>query len=326
MPPRGVLLAACLLLLCAAFCLPSPALGSSLLLGSGGFVLSRPLLLQGADVGAVLSALQADVAELKLKNAQLQGDLTVATQQITELQGTVAELQDTVTTQGVQLTDLNARLSAAESLSGSPTSALYTTVTGLQSNVSAHGTRLTTAEGGLSDLAIRVAAAENLDGVPTLLTDTVKAMRDLTGNSTLVTTVLGLRDGTGNSTLVTTLTNLRNGTDSSSALIQSLPCYGESANNTWKVYYTSQSPALRIDVSMAACGFSTPPQHVSASLYGNNKQFMTVGASSVYLLTATSFRVYILPLVVTDGNILNMTRTPEDVAALNWRINWMATR
>jgi len=477
LPPRGFFLAACaLLLLCAASYLATPALGSPLLVGGGGFVLERPLLLQGQDVGAALSSMQQalstvqqalmttqaalqmaqdDIAELKRRNVQLQGNLTAANMQITELQGSVAELQDTVTTQGGRLsqaeagidaleaaqsvmngtlaehgtrlvsaesnvagldarlataesnlTGLGTRLAAVESLglpstpltetliqvrdltSGTPlyaavnnlrtlvagtaltdavigmrdlsatSSALYaainnmstltagttltdtiiqvrdlapgtplcTAVTGLQTTVSAQDTRLIAAEGGLTNLTTRVSAAENLDGVPTLLTETVKAMRDLIGDSTLVTTVLGLRDKTGNSTLVTTLTNLRDGTDNSSALIRSLPCYGESAYNTWQPYNTSDK-GLFIDVSMSACGFSTSPRHVSTSLFGSSRHWVTFGPSSIYFVTATSFRVYILPVTAgIGGNITKQEYTPEEVAGWRWRINWMATR
>jgi len=139
--PRAFLLVVCVLVLCAALCLPAPASGSSLLLGSSGFVLSRPLLLQGADVGAVLSALQADVAELKLQNAQLQGDLAVAKQQITELQGSVVELQDTVTTQGGRLSQAEAgidTLEAAQSV--------------MNGTLAEHGTRLVIAESNVAGL------------------------------------------------------------------------------------------------------------------------------------------------------------------------------
>jgi len=75
MAPRAVLLAVCVLLLAAVSYAPTVALGSSLLMGGAGFVMERPLLLQGVDVGAVLSTVQAalqtaqeDIAELKLKN------------------------------------------------------------------------------------------------------------------------------------------------------------------------------------------------------------------------------------------------------------------
>jgi len=64
-----------MLLLAAVSYVPTFAFGSSLLLGGGGFVLSRPLLLQGVDVGVALSAMQDDIAALKLKNAQLQDEL-----------------------------------------------------------------------------------------------------------------------------------------------------------------------------------------------------------------------------------------------------------
>jgi len=458
MAPRVLLAAVCVLFLAAMPNLSTPACGSSLLLGGGGFVLSRPLLLQGVDVGAALSDMQEalstvqdtllttqqvlqttqaalqtaqdDIAELKLENAQLQGNLTAAAVQISELQRSDAKhtsglalhaaqldsleqfqgraetalsvLNGTVTEHGTRLataesdltgldvrlttaetlglpstpltetlaavrdlsagtplytavnnlrtltpgtmltdtliqvrdlnagtplytavTDQNTRLTAAESLSGVPSSALYTAVTGLQSTVSGQGTRLTAAEGGLTDLTTRVAAAENLNGTATTLTTTVLALRDLTGGSTLVTTVTGLRDNSGSSALVTTLGSLRNKTDTGSVLIRSLPCYGETDPSSWEEYPTT---SVFVNVSMAACGFSVPPQHVSASLYGNSGHWMTLGASSIYPVSATSFRVYIMPVKVQSPgpNIINYPLTLAQVAAANWRISWMA--
>jgi len=414
MPSRAFLFAACVLLLAALSCFPTPALGSSLLLGGGGFVLSRPLLLEGVNVGAVLSAMQEDIAELKRRNTQLQTDLTAANLKITELQQNDARQDSSLALHGAQLTELqqsvsgNAsalaaltvrvssaeatvadhagrlttaegnltnhaarlisaeasvedhetrlttaeavvvsqgdRLSAAESnvtsqgtrisavesglaalsdlmATGSP---LLDAVALLQSTVTTQGGRLSQAETNITALATRVVAAEDLDGVPTLLTTTVKAMRDLIGDSTLVTTVLGLRDSTGDSTLVTTVGGLRN---TSSALIQSLPCYGETNSSAWGVYHSIIQDGIYVNVSMAACGFTSPPRHVSTSLHGITNNWLTLGPSSVYKLTATSFSIYILPLYPdANGTMLVRSYTPEEAALWNWRINWMATR
>lgn len=166
---------------------------------------------------------------------------------------------------------------------------LFTAVSGLQTTVSSQGTRLNVAEGGLADLTTRVAAAE-----------------DLTGNSTLATTLTALRDKTG-----------------SSALVMSLPCYGTTNTSAWQVYATT---SLVIEVSTAACGFSTKPQHVSASLFGSTGHWATMGASSVYSVTETSFKVFILPTKVSNGTIVNYPRTPEQATTQGWRINWMAAR
>jgi len=531
---RACLFAMCVLLLATAFWTPTPASASSLLVGGSGFVLERPLLLQGVDVGKALSTMeqalstvhqalqtaQDDIADLKLKNTQLQVELTAATQQITELQrsdvqqannltlhaaqldsleqfqsraeASLSALNGTVTAHGTRLaslesnvagldtrlgtaesnltgldtrmtaadtaataltdrvnavetaataltdrvtaaetaataltdrvssaetaaaaladrvstaegnltaltgrvsaaetaasalttrvgtaesglTGLSTRVAAAENLNGTATALtttvlavrdltastplytavnnmrtlapgttltdtliavrdltsgtpLYTTVTGLQSTVSGQGTRLTAAEGGLADLTTRVSAAENLNGTATTLTVTVLALRDLTGGSALVTTLKGLRDNSGSSALVTTLGSLRNKTDSGSALIRSLPCYGETDTNAWGVYKTT---SVYVNVSIASCGFSVAPQHVSASLYGNGGHWMTLGASSIYPVSATSFQIYIMPVQTesaTISTIVNYPLTPEEVAARNWRISWMAVR
>jgi len=213
---------------------------------------------------------------------------------------------------------------------------LYAAVTGLQTTVSGQGTRLTSAEGAATALATRVtnaegaataltarvSAAENLNGIATTLTTTVLALRDLTGSSTLVTTLKGLRDNSGSSALVTALGNLRNRTDSGSALIRSLPCYGETDPSSWKTY---SAATLYIDVSMAACGFTAPPQHVSASLFGT-ADLMSIGTSSVYSVTATSFRLFITPTDVGGVNVVSDPQTPAQAAANNWRINWIAAR
>jgi len=106
MPPRAFLFAACALLLAALSCTPTPACGSSLLLGGGSFVLERPLLLEGVNVDAALSSMQAalqtaqaDIAALKLRNTQLQSELDESKQELAEVKGSMAELQATVTTQ-----------------------------------------------------------------------------------------------------------------------------------------------------------------------------------------------------------------------------------
>jgi hypothetical protein len=83
------------------------------------------------------------------------------------------------------VTGYNTRLTAVETLSGTPTSTLYTTVTGQSTTLTEYGTRLS--------------AAENLNGFPTTLTDTVKLVRDLTNGTALFTVsangTLGLSDG-----------------------------------------------------------------------------------------------------------------------------------
>jgi len=204
---------------------------------------------------------------------------------------------------------------------------LYTAVTGLQSTVSSQDTRLTSAEGGLTALTIRVSAAENLNGTTTALTTTMKALRDLTGGSSLVTTLTALRDNSGSSALVTTLGSLRNKTDSSSALIRSLPCYGESNSSEWQDYPLSPG-GLFVNVSMAACGFSAPPQHISTSIFGTHYHWLTLGPSSVYDVTATSFLVYVLAagVPVAGGNVFADPQTPAKAQANKWRIHWIAAR
>jgi len=86
---------------------------------------------------------------------------------------------------------------------------------------------------------------------------------------------------------------------------------------------------LFINVSMAACGFSTPPRHVGASLYGITGNWLTLGSNSIYDLTATSFRIYLMPVYpekATGGVVTTKAYLPSQAAAWIWKINWMATR
>jgi hypothetical protein len=116
----------------------------------------------------------------------------------------------------------NTRLIALENLSGSPSSTLYTTLTGHTSTLSIYGTRLS--------------AAENLNGTATTLTNTVKQVRDLTTGTPLFTAVdglhtlaagtsltdavIGMRDmSVAGSTLVTSINNMKNLVSGSSTLV-----------------------------------------------------------------------------------------------------------
>jgi len=179
------------------------------------------------------------------------------------------------------VTDLDARLTAVEDLSGTPSSTLYTTVTGLR----------------------------DATGTGTLVTQVANMRNLVAGSSTMATTLIAMRDKTG-----------------SSALVKSLPCYGEAPASAW-VAYVSTGSGLYVDVSISVCGFATAPRHISASLYGLNVHWSVMGTSSIYYITNTQFRIYILPAGFQAGNpsnIVNTPQTPQQAADNQWRINWEA--
>jgi hypothetical protein len=103
------------------------------------------------------------------------------------------------------VTGYNTRLTALENLSGSPSSTLYTTLTG-------HSTTL-------SDVGTRLSAAENLNGTATTLTSTVKQVRDLTSGTPLFTAVDGLRTLASGTALTDAVIGMRDMSVTGSALV-----------------------------------------------------------------------------------------------------------
>lgn len=70
-----------------------------------------------------------------------------------------------------------------------------------------------------------------------------------------------------------------------------------------------------VDVNTSAGKFSATPSYVT-SLGGNNRHWATTGGTSVYLETATGFRVYVR---WSDGAAL----TPAMANSYQWHINWI---
>lgn len=70
-----------------------------------------------------------------------------------------------------------------------------------------------------------------------------------------------------------------------------------------------------VDVDTSAGKFSAIPAYIT-SIGGNTSHWGTTGASSVYLATATGFRVYVR---WWNGNPL----TPATANSYQWHINWI---
>jgi hypothetical protein len=203
----------------------------------------------------------------------------------------------------------------------------YTTLNGLKSLTA--GTVLTDA---VLAQGTRITAAENLNGVATSLTDTVKQVRDFTSGTPLYTavnnmrtlvagsnltdTLLALRDGTGNSALVTSLHSLQN----HSACCGTTP----PGNTNWQVYGGGGATNY-VDVSLASCGFTAVPT-VLSTLTGSGSHAWSIGATSPYTTTPTSFRVYITALTPPGqaGTLSTSSMTPGQFNTLNWAVAWCA--
>lgn len=80
----------------------------------------------------------------------------------------------------------------------------------------------------------------------------------------------------------------------------------------WQVYGTD---SLYLDVDTAACGFTSAPRYVP-SLGGSYNHWRNVGVTSVYIPTATGFRVYL-------RNRLGPV-TPAGANSMGWHLNWEA--
>lgn len=83
-------------------------------------------------------------------------------------------------------------------------------------------------------------------------------------------------------------------------------------STAWQAYGTA---GIYVDVNTVSGRFSGTPEYFT-SIGGNSCHWATTGASSVYLPTATGFRVYIR---WSDGNTL----TPAQANSWQWHINWI---
>jgi hypothetical protein len=281
----------------------------------------RDLTAAGGSMVTAVKQAQTNVTALSVQMTQAYANDTALADRLsaaetisapmTALTATLTAVRDF--TSGTPLytivTGYNTRLTALETLSGTPTSTLYTTVSG-------YGTRLS--------------AAENLNGAATPLTNTVKQVRDLTtgtplftavndmrtlvAGSNLTDTLLALRDGTGNSALVTSLHSLQN----HSACCGTTP----PGNTNWTVYGGGGATNY-VDVSLASCGFTRMPT-VLTSLTGTLNHFMSIGATSIYPTPPSLFRVYVTAVNQGGGSINTTPMTPAAFNSYLWAVAWCA--
>jgi hypothetical protein len=78
----------------------------------------------------------------------------------------------------------------------------------------------------------------------------------------------------------------------------------------WHQYYPR---GLYVDVDTSACGWLATPRYFT-SLGGTSRHAATTGATSIYLPTATGFRVYVY------DNFADIT--PEEANRRQWHVNW----
>lgn len=83
-------------------------------------------------------------------------------------------------------------------------------------------------------------------------------------------------------------------------------------STAWQQY---DAHTVWTDVSTAACGFPAAPRYVT-SIGGATGHWMTTGATSIYIPTATGFRVFVYD---RHGPV-----TPGDANARGWHVNWQA--
>jgi len=85
-------------------------------------------------------------------------------------------------------------------------------------------------------------------------------------------------------------------------------------STAWQVY----SPAgIMVDVNTSAGKFSTVPVYVT-SIGGKSGHWATTGATSVYLATATGFRIYVR---LSNGAALTPAIANDN--GNQWHINWI---
>ncbi len=83
----------------------------------------------------------------------------------------------------------------------------------------------------------------------------------------------------------------------------------------WQQYNPPANTGIYVDVDTSAAHFASVPVYIT-SLGGNSVHWATTGATSVYVPTATGFRVYVR---WANGNPL----TPAQANQTKWHINWI---
>jgi hypothetical protein len=79
--------------------------------------------------------------------------------------------------------------------------------------------------------------------------------------------------------------------------------------------YTGSTPGIVLDVDTTSGKFTATPAYTT-SLGGDTSHWATTGATSIYLPTATGFRVYVR---YDNGGPI----TPAQANTMKWHINWI---
>jgi len=246
---------------------------------------SSPLVTAVLDQGTRLSTAEAGVSDQGARLTSTESDVTSLTGRMDNAETTAAALTTRVVTAEGDLTALTARvltaegsvsdqgtrLTALEDLSGSPSSALYTAVTGLQTTVNGQGTRLTTAEGGLTALGSRIAAAEadaaTLSGRVTAAEDAATTLTGRVASAETAATALTARVDTAEGNL-TSLTSRVDAAEADAAALTGRVAAAEGDATTLAGRVTAAEGAattLTVRVSTAEGGLTDLTSRVSAA-------------------------------------------------------------
>ncbi len=91
-------------------------------------------------------------------------------------------------------------------------------------------------------------------------------------------------------------------------------CSGSTAPGSGWVNYSSNG--IYIDINTSGCNFTNTPRYIT-SMGGTSSHWMTTGATSIYMPTATGFRVYVRG---DNGYVVRTTQATN----YGYHINWMA--
>lgn len=94
-------------------------------------------------------------------------------------------------------------------------------------------------------------------------------------------------------------------------------CSGQTSSSDWRPY-SGGGGGTHVDVDTSYCGFCGQPIYVS-SLTGTGFHWQTTGASSIYLATPYSFRIYLSAAT----NAFNLT--PSFAKEKDYRVQWMVS-
>jgi hypothetical protein len=90
---------------------------------------------------------------------------------------------------------------------------------------------------------------------------------------------------------------------------------GSTSPQDWQAYTGAGGPGIFVDVDTSHAHFPETPVYVCA-LYGDSEHWDTVGGSSIYFPSPTSFRVYV-------RRRPQVGLTVSDAARLRWRVGWI---